>query len=444
MIWPGTLVKQLRRGPMNTNRIRRSTGHWAGLVLLSLIVTTASCRPSASKEEKNSPSKTPIQPTVSVGVVRAQLMENVVKMPATVESDETALLMSRVEAYVREVLVDIGDEVEAGQVLIRLHAPEIEQKAQQQVAMIDQLRAERSVMQAELAVARSQLDEIRAQLELKRSERDRLERLANSGAIERQRLEEAVSAARATEAMLARYENSARVVLARLARNESEESVAQTELNQAETLAGYLDIRAPFAGVVAKRNVDPGNLVLPVSSEKGDIPLMVVAKIDKLRAVVYATLDIAGQLSLGSPVTFVADDLPDVQFPCQISRIAGAYDEGTRMMRAEIDLENPPDVATGRRPLRAGSYGMATIVLQSATLPVVPPSALRQGGDGTSVVVVRNGTCLITPVKVALESSGLAGIAAGIEAGDQVVIENPDSLVQNQQLQASQIKLVPW
>jgi hypothetical protein len=113
-------------------------------------------------------------------------------------------------------------------------------------------------------------------------------------------------------------------------------------------------------------------------------------------------------------------------------------------MRAEIDFENPRDETTGLRPLRAGSYGSATIVLYSETLPVVPESALRRGVGGNSVVLVRDGTCLITAVEISMERDGLVGITSGIEAGDQVVVKNPGDLEAEQTLKETQIELVTW
>jgi len=417
---------------------------WDAGVLLLAVLLAIGCQRSTAPAVKSEALKQSEPKTVAVGIVREQRLQNTVSLPASVESDETAMLMARVEAYVLEVLVDIGDEVEAGQVLIRLDARELQQQVEMQRGMIQELKASDQMVLAQLEAAHTQIDEIRARLDLKTSERDRLARLVSTGAIQRQRLEEAESAVLSTTAMLARYEDAVHVVQARLLKSKSELTVAQAELHQAETLAGYLEVKAPFAGIVAKRNVDPGNLVRPAGHGDGAKPLLTIAKVDKLRAIIHATTDVAGPLKVNTPVQFVADDLPNKTFVSQLSRMAGAYDRKTRMMRAEIDLDNSFDPDLGRRPLRAGSYGAAMIVLQSATLPVVPQSALRKHADHVSVVVVRDGVCWITPVEVAIQSDDMAGIASGIEPGDQVVVENPDAMKQEQRLQDSQIKLVTW
>jgi multidrug resistance efflux pump len=381
--------------------------------------------------------------TVAVGVVREQLLEKTIQLPATIESDETAMLMARVEAYVEKVGVDIGDEVAAGQVLVRLRAPELRQAVETSRATIQQLRASDQVLLAELTAARSQLDVVRAQLKLKRSERERRSRLVSTGAIAEQLLEESAAGVESQLAMLAKYESAVGIVTAKLTQGESELAVGHSKLKQAETMAAYLEIKAPFAGVVAERNVDPGNLVRSESQSSGMKPLLILAKVDKLRAVLHATTDVAGQLAVGQLVKFAADDMPGTIVEGRLSRMAGTYNQKTRMMQAQVDLENAPDPATGRRPLRAGSYGSATIVLQSATLPVVPESAVRTRGDRTSVVIVREGICMVTPVTVAFASGELAAIAKGLAAGEQVIVE-PDGIHDEQLLKDSEIKNVSW
>jgi membrane fusion protein (multidrug efflux system) len=231
------------------------------------------------------------------------------------------------------------------------------------------------------------------------------------------------------------------VAAAELQKGEAEKYVAQAQFQQALAIVDYLEIKAPFAGVVATRNVDPGALVRPDASGK---PLLILAKVDKLRAIFFATMDTTSQLAVGNKVKYEADDAPGQLFVTTLSRMAGTYDKKTRMIRVEADLNNDRDPSTGRRPLRAGSYGRATIITQSATMPVVPQSALRRKAGRTSVVIVRENTCLVTPVEVAIETEILAGISAGLKAGDQVVIENPDALNNEQELSSSEIKIEKW
>ncbi len=421
---------------------KRMTFRSAQAILSVILLTTltAGCKPPVKRAARKPSAAKPKIVSVTVGVVREQLLQKTVELPATVESDETAQLMARIESYVDKVLVDIGDEVEAGQVLVQLSAPELEQAANASKAMIAQLKAGDQVLLAEREAARLELDVVRAKLRLKQSLCDRRARLVSSGAISLQLLEESEADLQATAATLTKFESQIQIVDAKMAQAESELAVGNAKLEQAKALTGYLEIKAPFAGVIAERNVDPGNLVRPGSSMK---PLLVVAKVDKLRAIVHATTDVSGLLTIGQAVEFVADDVPEKVFDGHLSRMAGAFNRKTRMMQAEIDLDNSPDPLTARRPLRAGTYGVANIVLQSAKLPVVPESALRIRGDRTSVIVVRDGACLVTPVTVAFISDEMAAIADGIVAGDQVVVD-PKGIKDEQMLKDTEIKITSW
>ncbi len=420
------------------------TNRWpTAVALLALATLTIGCQ----KKQSTAPSsenKTLAVPTVEVGTVRAQLVETSVSFPATIISDQTAMLMPRIEAYIDEVLVDIGDEVEAGELLVRLRAPELKKRVDQHRAKIQQIHAAKQMVVAELDVARAQLQVALAEQVLRQSERDRLERLVRTGALERQRLIEAEAAADATAAKLTKAKNGVRVVEAELLQGEAELAVEQASLAEAKALAGYLQIRAPFAGLIARRMVDAGNLVHPAAPGEDARPLLTIVKIDRLRAVVYATTDVAGRLSVGQRAIFIADDTAERPIEGKLSRTAGAYHDKTRMMRAEVDLDNRVQPALDRRPLRAGSYGEVKIVTQSATLPVVPLSALRRHGDRTSVVVVRDGVCLVTPVEVAIETEELVGIGSGVAVGDQVVLKDANSLKAEQKLSASQIEVTSW
>ena len=373
-----------------------------------------------------------------------QKIEKKESLPATIESDETAMLMPRIEAYVESVLVDIGDEVVAGQVLVRLSAPEVEQEVVEREAMIGELLANGQVMRAEMASANTQLEVGRAQLDLKDSERKRLAKLVSQGAIARQRLKEANSAAQSTRAMLEQYRQDVEVIQARMRKGQAEGVGGRAKRARAQTLASYLEIRAPFAGAVAERNVDPGNLVRPSNQGKDVCPLITLAKIDKLRAVFYATVDVAGQLAVGSTVVFVADDMPSGPLEGELSRLAGTYNEQTRMMRAEMDIENAKDPISGSRPLRPGSYGSASITLQSATLPVIPASALVGKGDRPSVMVVRDGVCQLRSVEIALEVDGVLGVAEGLKSGDHFVMKDAERINDGDTLEASEQQIEPW
>ncbi|MDC0935173.1 efflux RND transporter periplasmic adaptor subunit [Pirellulales bacterium] len=382
-------------------------------------------------------------PSIEVGVVPERVVEKTIILPATINSDEVAMLVSKIEAYVDRVLVDIGDEVRAGQTLVELYAPELQQRANQVRRQIEQLQAGEIVLRAQRDSAFAALQTYKAELTLRGSERDRLARLVNNGAIGRQRLEEAEFAALSVEAEITEHQNAMRVAEARIQEGAAEMAVAQALLAEAETLAGYLTINAPFDGIVTKRNVDPGNLV---SSDDMSGALVTVAKIDQLRAVMYAAADVAGRLKIGQSVRFISDDAHDQVFEAPIARLSGAYDPRTRMMRVEVDLANASDPQTGTRPLRAGSYGTAEIVVATTgrKTPAAPPAAIRTQGGQPAVFVVADGTCRLTLVTLGLEGDDVVEIKTGVAPGTQIVATGVDAVKDQQPVSQEQVKPTQW
>ena len=135
----------------------------------------------------------------------------------------------------------------------------------------------------------------------------------------------------------------------------------------------YATIRAPFDGVVFQRMIDRGDFVRPASGDSGE-PLFAVVRDDLLRLVLDIDLEAGALLDVGDQaVLHEVKGLPNRRFEGTVSRFAAAFDEGSRKMRAEIDLENPVDEATGKRPLKPGYYGQVNLALsggqESQSLP---------------------------------------------------------------------------
>ena len=414
---------------MNVRMMRIQTVRCLALASVTLVgLALAGCQRPAPKASAKPQKQAKPAAKVVVGSVSVQQLRQTVSLPATIESDETAQLMARVEAYVAEVLVDIGDEVAAGQTLVRLAAPELEESVTEWRAMLEHLQASEQVLLAELHAARSQLDVTRAQLQLKESERDRRAALVEQGAIARQLLEETAAEVQSAEATLAKYENAVAVVEAKLVQGEAELAVGVAKLKQAEAMAGYLDIKAPFGGVVARRDIDPGNLVRPSSQSSSMKPLLVVSKIDKLRAVVHATTDVAGMLEVGQQVQFVADDLPDKVFEGTLSRTAGTYHEKTRMMQAEIDLDNSPDPGTGREE-PGGVSGITGQRVRDATGQAGATHTRNLGKRGPGIRAAENADIGEEERNRKIDRDDDRG-AAGGDARDVAIDGKPASAVQ--------------
>jgi RND family efflux transporter MFP subunit len=162
---------------------------------------------------------------------------------------------------------------------------------------------------------------------------------------------------------------------------------AQLEANKAaynevaETLK-YLEVRAPFDGVISLRNVNPGAYVGP-SGKGSELPMFTLQEQKHMRLVVSVPEDYTGFLNDNDKVTFTVRALPERKFSADVHRLAGALDNRLRAERTEMDVYSkdktllPGMVAEVELPLPA----------RDSTF-LVPSSAVVNGTEEVFVVRV--------------------------------------------------------
>ena len=418
--------------------------HVTGLLVIALAVVVGiliGCENPPQPREVSAGKLPTVSPEkVPVIVVQSEPIRQVLTMPVSLISFETAPLMAKIDAYVGKVYVNIGDEVKEGDLLIQLEAPELTYEVDRHEKLVIQGESAIALAEAELEAARARLDEQQALLELRMSEQQRIAQIIRSGALSEQKGYEADFALKSAKAAKVRYQNTVSVAKAEVDMARARAGVAKADYEKAKVLSRYQQIHAPFDGVVTKRKVDPGAFVGPASDTNG-VPLVTVDQINKLRAVLHVTMDKSVHLNVGDRVELVVDDIPGKKFSGAIGRTAGVFDERTRMMRVEVDLDNGISGVTGHRPLRAGTYGEVTIIAAEETLAVVPKSAIGQGVAGPYVVVVGgDGECRQTPIEVRIDAGDLVGILSGVKPGDRVVASQPDQVKDQQRLAENSIQ----
>ena len=220
-------------------------------------------------------------PRVYVAKVEKTPGRREVTLPGDVRAFRQAAIQAKVQGYVRELRVDKGDRVKAGQVLGVIESPETDQ----------QVLAARSTLTTQRRITA------------------RTRALEESGIASKQDVDLA------------------------------NESLAQAaaDLKRLEALQEYQVLRAPFDGVVTARNVDPGALVAASASSP---PLLEVADPSQLRVTVYVGQDIATSLEPGNVAEIVQDEHPERVLHGNVTRRADALDPRTRTMLVEVVLDN--------------------------------------------------------------------------------------------------------
>src|SRR5260370_1923598 len=105
-------------------------------------------------------------------------------------------------------------------------------------------------------------------------------------------------------------------------------------------LESYLEIRAPFDGIVTTRNLHPGALVGPASGQAGTMPIVQIVDTDHLRLVVPVPEAYVGEMQVGQPVAFTVPAYPGETFHAPIARLSRDVEPNTRTMPGQLDLHN--------------------------------------------------------------------------------------------------------
>lgn len=356
-----------------------------------------------------------------------------VTFPGTLAANQQATLYAKVSGYLKSISVDIGDRVQANQVIAVLDVPELAKATERAAAEAERLktevpRAHAAIQVADALVQQAGADvqKAEAQIAADQSEFGRVEELVKTGVVTGKVKDEAENRLRAAKAALASVKESLNVARARersaradLAAAEAAALVAQKNVEEAQVLMEYTSVRAPFAGIVTARHVDAGAFI--PSAAAGSVArtsaLVTVMAFDILRAQVPVPEIEATLVQVGQPVVVTVEGLSGRTFPGSVARHAYALDEGTRSLRVEADLKNP-DLA-----LRPGMYARIRIGVERHENALrVPAGALLTEKAGASVFLLQDGKAKKTPVKTGFHDGTHVEILSGLKGDEPVLV----------------------
>jgi RND family efflux transporter MFP subunit len=199
----------------------------------------------------------------------------------------------------------------------------------------------------------------------------------------------------------------------------------------------FTTIHSPYDGVITRRSFHPSYFIR-AAEHGGNIPLLTVARTDKMRVVVKMPEQHAAFTDPGDPAVVELDAIPTAKFQGVVSRIANSEDRTSRSMRTEIDLPNES------HQLRDGMFGKVTITLLKGGKGLVVPSTsviTSSKSRKRSVFVVENGKARLKEVKVGQNDGINAEILAGISVEDRVVVRPGSDLADGAAAEAEELEL---
>ncbi len=347
------------------------------MAISTIITVLIGC--SSSHESKEETKREPVG--ISVFPLATEKITSSMKVPGELVSFRDVDLYAKVNGFVKELLVDVGTEVKEGQLLAVMEAPEI----------ISQLASARSRMEAQTAVYKAS-----------KANYDRLlETSKTPGTISQNDLDQALAKSNADFAQL-----------------ESAKS-AQKEI---AAMQNYLEIRAPFNGVISARNVNVGAYVGP-SGKGSEFPLFTLNEQKKLRLVVYIPESYTSYLHQDDEISFAVKAYPQEKFKARIKRLAGALDKRLRSQRIEADVLND------NRKLLPGMIAEVSFTLSSdPNTFVVPTSAFVNSTEKIFVIRINSNKAEWVDVKKGMEAKGKVEIFGDLKAGDQLVTQASEEI----------------
>lgn len=345
-------------------------------------------------------------PTVAVALAKRTPIVNSVTLSGAFRPYQEVDVHAKVAGYIRHIFVDVGDKVNAGQVLAILEVPEL--SAQVLGARADIQRAQNSIRRASSEIQRTQSTHAAYHAAY-----TRLKQAAETqpGLIAEQELDDALAKDKESEAKIESDQ-------AALAEAQSQLAVAQANLSRLSALEAYSHITAPFAGVVTKRYADTGALIQAgTASDTQSLPVVRLAEWSKLRLVVPVPESAVPQIHLTSVVQVRVPALGRT-FQGKVARFADALDQQTRTMQTEVDVENRDG------SLVDGMYAETDLILQQKLGALtIPIQAVTRNGTSASVLLVdADGQIQQREIKLGEEGSDRVEVLSGLADRDQVVI----------------------
>ena len=345
-------------------------------IFCAILVTICTFYACGTKVKAPEEEHAPADPTplVQVAPLQKGILSSDLHIPGELIPYQTVDVYAKISSFVKKVYVDVGSEVSEGQLLVTMEAPEIN---------------------SQLSEAQSKLKSAQAVFLASKANYDRLVETAKTpGTIASNDIDQAA---------------------ARKSSDEAQVEAAKSAYNGVAANLAYLEIRAPFSGVISARNTNPGAYVGP-SGKGSDMPLFTLQQQKKLRLVVSVPESYSGILKENDKVTFNVRPFPGRKFTASVKRLAGALDERLRSERLEMDVQNDD------KKLLPGMYAEVNLQLPAKdSTYIIPKTALVQSTEKVFVIRVVDGKAQWVDVKKGRESDGKVEVYGDLNIGDNII-----------------------
>ena len=376
-------------------------GLWIGLAVAGVVVLAAAGAWFALGRDK--PLEVRTSEVVAIGNGGAS-SASVLDATGYVVARRMATVSAKITGKVREVLIEEGMRVEAGQVMATLDPIDAD--------------AQRRLYASQAEAARSQIGSVGAQLREAEANAQRLGSLVGQQLVSRAQYDQAIAQRDALRAQLAVAQRNAQV---------ASEQLRVSDINLDHTV-----VRAPFDGVVIAKAAQPGEIVSPLSAGGGytRTGIGTIVDMNSLEVEVEVGEAYIGRVKPGMRTETVLNAYQDWKIPGKVIAIIPAADRGkaTVKVRVGLDAKGDPRIVPDMGA-RVGFLEEAKPAQPDAKPGVLAPAnAIVQRGGKDVAFVVEGEQAMQRDVKLGRSLGDDREVLSGLSGGDAVVLDPPEQL----------------
>lgn len=377
---------------MSGNLIRRHPIVTLGLILFVAVAALVAFRLTSGA--KTDPRKNRI---LTVGTMAPIKQDLDVRLTYTADliPNQLVNIFSRVDGYIAKIYVDKGDLVKANQLLVEIDHTDYIHAVNQAKANL--LSAKAKVVQQDAGVRNATLT------------LDRMQALIKDQFVSQQDLDTALVNRDAAVAL----QDSLRAQVQQM-------TVA---LAQAETNLAYSYIRAPFAGYIAERNLDPGAYVSGTTASTSTVSrgILSVHDVETVRTLIEVVEKDVPLVQVGQRADVRAEAYPNEVFEGRVTRIVQALNRATRTMTVEVDLPNKD------HRLKGGMFARVEVLVGKHPQAIqIPLDAVSRLEESQYVYVVKDGKAHQVPVELGARAENRVEVVKGLAGDEQLIVSGKD------------------
>lgn len=343
---------------------------------------------------------------------------------------------SKIIARIEEVLIQRGDRVNEGDVLIRLDDEEYQARVRSAEAQVTALQARVAELKAgsrpqEIAAADAAVASAEATLQSSELDFARIEALSKQGAVPKQELDRARASRDVARARLDADRKNAELV--RIGPRREQVELAQAQLREAEanlefakTELTYTVIQAPISGVILEKLAEQGELVTNMNfggTRGAKNSVVTMADLNDLLVEVDVNESELSKVKPEQHAEIHLDSNPERVYAGEVDEISPQADRQKGTVQVKVRIADPDEAIRTEVNARVTFLGQPAAEGASNRPRLwIPKAALAPGKEETVVYVIADGKAVAKPVVLGIESERGMEVAEGLTGGEELIL----------------------